>query len=395
MRPVEDELIEADERQNVVALRSGPHRNRAASIEEMEAISNGARLSDSPALVEITAWDGEPVPDREWLVPDRIPARTVTGLSGDGGVGKSLIAAQLAAAMSLSRDWLGTMPMPGPSIYLSAEDDEDELRRRFARIAEHHGASFGDLLGLHVACLAGRDAVLAHADRSGVVQPTKLLTWLRQSVANVSPKLVIIDTAADVFAGAENDRSQVRHFVNLLRGIAIDYSTSVLLLSHPSLTGLKEGTGTSGSTAWNNSMRSRLYLKRAATREGDEPDPDLRELETMKANYAATGGRVRVRWSNGVFVTEGGPSSLERLARNQRVDETFLSLLGRFIEQGQDIGPSPGANYAPAVMARHPDATGFRKGELVEAQQRLLDGSKVRIIESGPASRRRKCLVLA
>jgi hypothetical protein len=33
---------------------------------------------------------GQPVPLREWAVPDLIPFDTVTMLSGDGGVGKSL-----------------------------------------------------------------------------------------------------------------------------------------------------------------------------------------------------------------------------------------------------------------------------------------------------------------
>jgi hypothetical protein len=34
----------------------------------------------------------------------------------------------------------------------------------------------------------------------------------------------------------------------------------VLLTGHPSLTGINTGTGTSGSTAWNASVRSRLYF---------------------------------------------------------------------------------------------------------------------------------------
>jgi RecA-family ATPase len=55
-----------------------------------------------------------------------------------------------------------------------------------------------------------------------------------------------------VFGGDEINRSQVRKFVSMLRGLAIEYDCAVLLLSHPSLTGPNSGTGTSGSTAWNN-----------------------------------------------------------------------------------------------------------------------------------------------
>ena len=38
------------------------------------------------------------------------------------------------------------------------------------------------------------------------------------------------------------------------------------------------------------------------TAEGDEPDPDLRELQFLKSNYGPLAGRVLVRWRNGVFL---------------------------------------------------------------------------------------------
>jgi hypothetical protein len=47
--------------------------------------------------------EGLQVPDREWLVPDLIPTRTVTLLYGDGGTGKSLLALQLAVAVALGQ----------------------------------------------------------------------------------------------------------------------------------------------------------------------------------------------------------------------------------------------------------------------------------------------------
>jgi hypothetical protein len=36
---------------------------------------------------------------------------------------------------------------------------------------------------------------------------------------------------------------------------------SVVLIAHPSLTGINTGTGISGSTQWHNSVRARFYLK--------------------------------------------------------------------------------------------------------------------------------------
>jgi hypothetical protein len=63
---------------------------------------------------------------------------------------------------------------------------------------------------------------------------------------------------AALFALPENDRSQTRQFISLLRRLAIVSNGSVVLLSHPSLTGINSGSGISGSTAWHNSVRSRM-----------------------------------------------------------------------------------------------------------------------------------------
>lgn len=76
-------------------------------------------------------------------------------------------------------------------------------------------------------------------------------------------ELVIIDTAADTFAGNEISRIQVRNFINrALRVIATRLGATVILTSHPSRAGMSDGTGMSGSTAWNNSVRSRLYRQK-------------------------------------------------------------------------------------------------------------------------------------
>ena len=82
---------------------------------------------------------------------------------------------------------------------------------------------------------------------------TPIFAKLETETRSLRPKLIVIDPCADVFGGDEVNRAQVRKFVSMLRGLAIDFDCAVLLLSHPSLTGLNSGTGTSGSTAWNNS----------------------------------------------------------------------------------------------------------------------------------------------
>ena len=41
-------------------------------------------------ILDPITWQDHPIPERHWLVADRIPMHNVTGLSGDGGLGKTL-----------------------------------------------------------------------------------------------------------------------------------------------------------------------------------------------------------------------------------------------------------------------------------------------------------------
>ena len=72
----------------------------------------------------------------------------------------------------------------------------------------------------------------------------------------------VLDTLADLHAGQENDRATARQFIGFLRGLALRHELAVVLLAHPSNAGMASGSGLSGSTAWNASVRSRLYLER-------------------------------------------------------------------------------------------------------------------------------------
>jgi RecA-family ATPase len=281
-------------------------------------------------FLDISDWDGKPIPERRWAVHDRIPLRQPTLLSGEGAAGKTLLLLQLSVAHVLGRDWLGTLPEPGPVVYVGAEDDVDELHRRVADILQHYGASIADLNGnLYLLSLAGEDAILGYPDRNGIIQQTPLFARLLEAASDLKPKLIGLDTSADTFAGAENDRSQVRQFVGMLRRMAIQADSGLVLNSHPSLTGINTGTGLSGSTGWHNSVRARMYLKPAETEKGDEPDPELRELQFLKNNYGPKAQKILLRWKNGVFVPAGSIDPLNKLVADQKADNAFLTILGK------------------------------------------------------------------
>src|SRR5262245_34658446 len=175
-------------------------------------------------FIKISNWKDRPVPERPWIVKDRIPAGNVTLLSGEGSVGKSIVSLQLAVAVVLGKDWLGSLPEHGPALVICCEDDADEVWRRLDLIFAHYGAAYTDFDDLHIAALAGGETLMAAPNRSGIVTVTKLFECFREAALEIRPKLIVLDNAADIYGGNENDRAQVRQFIGHLRaGLAIPY----------------------------------------------------------------------------------------------------------------------------------------------------------------------------
>jgi RecA-family ATPase len=345
-------------------------------------------------VVSAASFAGAPAPPRAWHVLNMVPGEQVTLLSGDGGVGKSIIGIQLAVATVTGREWLGMAPARGPVVLLSAEEDRKELNRRVESVAANYGVGLEELSDFHLIPLAGLDAVLAAPMKPGVMTPTAVWRGLVAIVERIKPCLVIIDTLADCYAGNENARPEVRQFVGLLRGMAIEQGLALVLLAHPSLSGIASGSGSSGSTAWSNSVRSRLYLDKVKDVDGADVETDLRILSTKKLNYGPDTLKLQLRWSEGCFVLDGPAGSLDKAALEAKAERVFLGLLASFAAQGRDVSPSPGATYGPSTFEKHPGALGVTRKAFVAAMERLLMAGKIIIETYGPPSKRYRRLAL-
>jgi RecA-family ATPase len=362
-----------------------------ASLVEEADIYRGRDEShvDSLHIFSIASLAGKSIPLRQWLVPDVIPANQVTILSGNGGDGKSLLALQLAIAVVTETGWIGYMPELGTVLYASAEDDPDEIHRRVAAIVEgREDLLLGSMGGFNVIDLSATDAVLAAPGaRGGILVSTPLFDQIKSKVLELRPSLLVIDALADVYGGDENIRGQVRQFISLLRQIALEHRVTVLLIAHPSLSGMATGSGTSGSTGWSNSVRSRLYLEPAVGDDG-EANPYLRKLTVMKSNYAAKGTSILLEWNLGRFVIPGAVDPIERAASEAKEDARFLALLDAVTEQGRKVSPNPSHTWAPLVFSEMPEAMGMSMAKLKSAMGRLFRDRKIAVVESGPPSRR-------
>src|SRR5262245_53573159 len=146
-------------------------------------------------IINPADWENVPIPARYWTVPDYIPAGVVTMLSGDGGLGKSLLALQLAVGRALAKEWIGLLPEPGKTLYLSAEDDSDELHRRLNAVRKFYGATWSELADIRIVDLVGDDPLLAILTK-GRIEPSQTYQALDNYMADFLPSLVILDVLA-------------------------------------------------------------------------------------------------------------------------------------------------------------------------------------------------------
>jgi RecA-family ATPase len=346
-------------------------------------------------VISAAAFAGIAPPERRWIVKDMIPDRTVTIVSGDGGGGKTTLMLQLATAISGSCPWLGHNPDSGPVLVVTAEDDEEEIHRRLGAISKSLGVELADLADLHIVPLAGQDAVMgAPEGRAAIITPTAVFRALAALVERIRPRLIVLDALADVYAGEENARAQARQFIGLLRGLAIKNDLAIVLIAHPSLSGMASGTGTSGSTAWSNSVRARLYLERILDDGNREIDPDLRVLRVKKSNYGPIGMELRLRWRNGAFILDGPAGGFDKLAAHAKADRVFLDLLAEFRAQSRDVSPNRSPTFAPTSFEKHPRAEGLTKKTFEGAMERLLASKQIAVELFGSPSRPRSRLIL-
>lgn len=321
---------------------------------------------------------------------DVIPAGNVANISGDGGTGKSVIGMMLGASAAARKPWFGIEVMPGPAIFFAAEEDKAELHRRLEDIREHMDIGYTELCDLHLMCMFGRETVLAEFDR-GIIRPTPTFAALEEFVLDVKPVAVTIDTTADVFGGSEIDRREVRQFIGLLRGLSLKANTTILTLSHPSLSGMSSGSGTSGSTGWSNNVRSRLYFMHSSEKDeatGEVLDPDARVLSLKKSNYGPPGFSIKLRWSKGVFVVD------EQASSRAIFDEViFLQLLDAYSAEERQVSPHRSVNYAPTLFSRDPRAQKTTKKAFEVAMTNMIDRGEIVVEPFGPPSHRRHRIV--
>lgn len=252
------------------------------------------------------------LPLRAFIVDRWVPVGCLTSLYGSGGTGKSFLALMMAMCVASGRDWLGFPCEKAPVLAVMCEDDADELRRRRNKIARALQITQQDIEDrLMLVPRVGEPNALMEFP-GGVATRTPLFERILAEAKRTGARLIILDNAAQLYGGNENDRAQVTAFLNAVAGIGAQTNGSVVLLGHPPKMANVEF---SGSTAWDAVTRSRIWFKRA-----DEEEipgaPERYTLELVKSNYEKRFGVVLEENGNGIV------QYVEELVRSKKAKQT-------------------------------------------------------------------------
>jgi hypothetical protein len=314
-----------------------------------------------------------PSPSPEFVWDGYIPRGVVTMLGAHGGTGKSTIALMLAVCAALGRPLLGVEVEPCKVLFVSLEDSGAIARHRLANICKLWSI---DPLALmdRLKIVDGTDhPELFSAESRGAGLLTDTYKEMSAIVQTEGIGLVIVDNASDAYGGDEIQRRQVRAFIRALAMVVKPTNAGCLLLAHVDKNTSKArtaegGEGYSGSTAWHNSARSRLFLSRGTD--------DLLTLEHQKSNLGRMREPIKLEWAEDglpqlVNQSEMG-DLLSSAASNAQGMKTkaLLTMVAEFEGRQQYCSPIATArNNVHAILSSEPD---FKKLKLNKSDCRHI-----------------------
>lgn len=316
--------------------------------------------------IEITIADvltNPPLPPTFWI-DQLLPAGLLTLLSAHGGTGKSMLALQAAVCLAQGIPFMGKTVTPCRVLFYSAEDSMEIIRHRIAKICTHMQVA-PEMIAQNMRLIdATENPCLYEETTAGKHEVTPGYTKLQELVLSFNADVVIIDNASDTFNANENNRSHVRGFLRSLVRIGKNRRTIILLLTHIDKNTVQRNynsEGYSGSTAWHNSARSRLYLTKT-------PDATLK-IEHQKSNHGKLSEAISMTFSPDYILVHQAPEYT--LTHNQDTIKDVLTILEEYYNKEIYVSDSSAATtkHPFDVLSAHSD---FPKSIINKKQMNTL-----------------------
>jgi hypothetical protein len=339
-----------------------------AKSDGLEALRTLLQAAQAPALpppmlkpVCVSDVLTNPSPPPRFVWDGYLPLGLVSMFSAHGGTGKSTLALMLAVCTALGRSLFSIQTIQCKVLFVSLEDSAEIVRNRLAIICNQMGFDPSELEGKLLLVDGTENPELYSADVRGAGETTPTYSELRELVQLNGLGLVVIDNASDAYGGDEIQRRQVRTFLRTLVEIARLSNCAILLLAHVDKSTSRArtaeaGEGYSGSTAWHNSSRSRLFMSR---KENGEI-----KLEHQKCNLGRCREPLLLEWpvdglpqllKNG----SGDGSQLVEHIEGRADDERaiiLLKMIAEFSSREQYCSPNPTARNNVFAMLKFDSA---------------------------------------
>ncbi len=284
-------------------------------------------LEDSRKAQPLVLTDGIPAHYWQgWLIENWLPRSCVAMLTGDGGVGKSRLALQLAWALSGDGQWLGEagqMPAPGADygagfeplgastiVYATWEDSPEQIRGRLYWLEQAGKSGNGE--DFKIADMRARGHLWAASERYAVPGLTPAGKELRVAAEQHDARLLVIDTLGVANGASEIDRAQVGAFFADWAAWADEHDCAVLLIAHPPKTVGVTYSGSTGILGGVRAMWNIEIVKSDCRGDCDSPRNCKCEatyayrLVNAKQNYGESTGSVWLTNQRGVWLESAG-----------------------------------------------------------------------------------------
>lgn len=252
--------------------------------------------------------------EQRWLVEQLWGAEAVGVIGGEPKCGKSFLALDLAVAVASGRPCLRrfAVPQAGTVLLFAAEDALHIVRERLEGIAAVAGVALANL-DIHV-ITAPTVRLDLEADRRS----------LRDTVAAIRPRLLVLDPFVRLHRCDENVASEVAPLLAYLRELQRAFEAAVLLVHHARKAGhARAGQALRGSSeihAWGD---SNLYLrrKRDELRLTAEHRAAASQTRGLSLSLHAEGGGVALH-----IVNDDDDGETPAPAKDAPVDRVLLAL---------------------------------------------------------------------
>lgn len=301
-------------------------------------------------------------PPTQWIWDKFVLEGEVNLLYADGGVGKSMLALNLAIHCASGLPFIGDRTKSTPVLILFAEDGEAEVHRRANAICssikdqncKQRGTTSDSSLKknppIYLWCNPVDGATLATIGDTGEIDEESRLHNLRAELKKIGkPTFVVLDSLIDLFNMNEILRPPVNAALKkVLGGLCREFDCTILVLAHPSKASKSDGSHYSGSTAFNNAVRQRLTLEVVKGQENLEMGaPKALMLSVAKSNYGSD-ARKEI-WLSGCVTTPPIPETPQsiKLQRNLILNEVV-----KYLDAGKRVVKNNGNHGSNAVSPK-------------------------------------------